>query len=189
MQEHPEKRIFTIPNILSMFRFVLAFWFAWVYLHAQTVADYYFSAVLVVISGFTDVIDGQIARHFHMVTDLGKILDPVADKFTQGILALCLMSRYPLMRVLFVMFLLKETYMSIRGITVLKVSGVNRGALWFGKVNTVVLYGVMFFLIVLPNLEIHIVNVLILFCMAVMLFAWIMYAVTYHKIIKESKKK
>lgn len=189
MEEERSKKIFTIPNILSFFRFVLAFVFAYVYLNASTTKEYYIAALIIVISGLTDVVDGKIARHFHMISELGKILDPVADKFTQGIVALCLIKRFPWMLALFILFILKESYMAIRGIMVLKVTGQNSGALWFGKLNTVALYAVLFLLLAIPNMPVTVSRILIILCMCVMLFAFFMYAKTYHQLIKEYSQK
>lgn len=185
MEEKRSKKIITIPNILSMFRFVLAFLFAYVYLHATTTKEYYIAALIIVISGLTDVIDGKIARHFHMISELGKILDPVADKFTQGIVALCLIKRFPWMLALFILFILKESYMAIRGIMVLKSTGQNSGALWFGKLNTVVLYVVLFLLLAIPDIPMNIARTLIVLCMCIMVFSFIMYARTYHNLLKK----
>lgn len=185
MEEERSKKIFTIPNILSLFRFVLAFVFAYVYLNASTTREYYIAALIIVLSGLTDVIDGKIARHFHMISELGKILDPVADKFTQGIVALCLIKRFPLMLVLFVIFILKESYMAIRGIMVLKATGKNSGALWFGKMNTVIMYAVLFLMLAIPGMPLSVSNILIIFCICVMFFTFFMYAKTYHQLIKQ----
>ena len=48
---------------------------------------------MIALSGFTDIIDGKIARKFNMVSDVGKVLDPVADKLTQATLVICLTAR------------------------------------------------------------------------------------------------
>ena len=64
------------------------------------------------ISGATDVIDGFIARKFHMVSDLGKILDPLADKLTQAAVIICLASKYSLMYFLTALFIVKEILMA-----------------------------------------------------------------------------
>lgn len=110
------KQLFSIPNLLGYFRIILIPIIMWKYFTAQEASDYYIVTLLVVISGLSDALDGQIARRFHMVTPLGKALDPVADKLTQGALAVCLMTRYPLMTVLFVLFLVKEGFMAVTGI-------------------------------------------------------------------------
>ena len=57
--------------------------------------DYWWAAGILAVSTLTDMVDGKIARRFHMVTNLGKILDPVADKATQCTLLVCLAVRHP----------------------------------------------------------------------------------------------
>lgn len=49
---------------------------------------------MIVISGFTYIIDGKIARKFNKISDVGKVLDPIADKLTQAALVICLIARY-----------------------------------------------------------------------------------------------
>ena len=70
--------ILTIPNILSFFRILLITPFMILFLNGQ----YVWAAVMIIISGLTDCVDGFIARHFNQVSNFGKILDPVADKLT-----------------------------------------------------------------------------------------------------------
>lgn len=170
------KQLFSIPNILGYFRIILIPIIMWNYFHAQTDLDYYFVALLVVISGLTDALDGQIARRFHMVTPLGKALDPIADKLTQGALAVCLMTKYPLMIVLFALFLIKEGFMGITGLLFLR-RGEVYGALWFGKICTVVLYAVMILLIFFPAIPLGAANTLILISIGFMLYSLIRYAI------------
>ena len=67
------------------------------------------------VSYFTDFFDGKIARRFDMVTDWGKMLDPIADKLTQGAIAAALILRYRLMAVLVLLFFCKEVYMGVMG--------------------------------------------------------------------------
>ena len=78
-----KKEIFSIPNILSLFRLLLIPVYTVLFLRAERPADYWWAAGILAVSTLTDMIDGKIARRFHMVTNLGKILDPVADKATQ----------------------------------------------------------------------------------------------------------
>ena len=70
----------TLPNLLSYARIALIPFIAWTFCYLKM---NYLSAVLVAISGLTDCVDGYIARHFDMITDFGKIIDPIADKLTQ----------------------------------------------------------------------------------------------------------
>ena len=88
-----KKEIFSLPNVLSMIRLALIPLYIVIYLNAVDIAHYYISAGILAVSCLTDLIDGQIARHFNMVTTLGKVLDPFADKATQFTLILCLAIR------------------------------------------------------------------------------------------------
>ena len=80
-----KKEILSIPNILSLFRLLLIPVYTVLFLRAERPVDYWWAAGILAVSTLTDMVDGKIARRFHMVTNLGKILDPVADKATQCI--------------------------------------------------------------------------------------------------------
>ena len=99
------KDIFTIPNILSMFRLLLLPVIVYMYMNQK---DYVLTGTLLVISGVTDLLDGYIARTFNMMSNLGKILDPVADKATQAVVLLCLVTRLDGLLFLLYAFLLKN---------------------------------------------------------------------------------
>ena len=84
------KELLTIPNMLSLFRLSLIPVYIFIYLNATSPRDYFLSGTILAVSCLTDMIDGQIARRFNMITNIGKILDPVADKLTQLALTVCL---------------------------------------------------------------------------------------------------
>lgn len=183
------KQIFSIPNLLGYFRIILIPIIMWKYISAQSASDYYFVTFLVALSGLSDALDGQIARHFNMVTPLGKALDPIADKLTQGALAICLMTKYPLMIALFVLFLIKEAFMGITGLIFIR-RGEVYGALWFGKVCTAVLYAVMIILIFFPEIPLTVANTFILISIGFMLYSFIRYAIlNIKKLSRNSKTK
>ena len=71
-----EGKVLTIPNLLSCLRLALIPAFVWTYLVRQ---DPEATVLLLLISGLSDVADGFIARPFHMISNLGKVLDPLAD--------------------------------------------------------------------------------------------------------------
>ena len=89
-----QNKILTIPNLLSLFRLCLIPVFMWLYCVEK---NYLWTGIILIISGLTDTVDGFVARHFNMISDLGKILDPVADKLTQAAMLFCLLTRFPLM--------------------------------------------------------------------------------------------
>ena len=102
-----EGKILTIPNLLSLLRLCLIPLFVWAYLIRQ---DPLLTVGLLILSGLTDIADGFIARHFQMISDLGKVLDPLADKLTQAAMLVCLTSRFPLMLIPFGMMVVKELF-------------------------------------------------------------------------------
>ena len=85
-----KKQILTIPNLLSVVRLALIPVIVWLYSYEK---NYYAAIGVILLSGATDIIDGWIARHFNMISDFGKALDPLADKLTQAALLLCLLSK------------------------------------------------------------------------------------------------
>lgn len=130
------KNIFTIPNILSIFRLLLLPVIVYTYMNQK---DYVLTGVLLLVSGITDLLDGYIARTFHMISDLGKILDPVADKATQAVVLLCLITRFRWLVIPFMCIVVKELFMSFIGLIVIKKTGEVHGAVWHGKVATFML--------------------------------------------------
>lgn len=135
-----DKKIITIPNILSFFRICLIPVIVWLY---GVKHNFMWAGYILILSGVTDMVDGYIARQFHMVSNLGKILDPIADKLTQGGMLLCLVLRFPLMIVPFILLIAKEIYMSVSGILIIQRTGIVCGAEWHGKAATCLLYGMM----------------------------------------------
>ena len=131
---------FTIPNILSLLRICLIPFFMYAYIGR---GDYVLTAVLVIISAFTDLADGFIARHFHLVSAAGKVIDPVADKLTQLALMLCLITRFPHIIYPVILIVLKEFVTGILSLVTLQKKGVIRGAAWHGKLTTVLLYAMI----------------------------------------------
>ncbi len=187
MKRRIDKReIFSIPNLMGYFRILLIPLFSWLYCTADSTGDYYAAAAVVGVSGLTDMFDGKIARRFNMITELGKFIDPLADKLTQAALLICLAVRYPLMRAVLVLFVIKEGFMLIMGALLLPRGKKLDGAMWFGKVCTAVLYAVLFLLLLLPGIGREAANVLIGICGVFLLFSFLMYIPVFRKMWKES---
>ena len=115
-----KKEIFTIPNILSLFRLVLIPVYAYIYLTAEENSQFFLAGAIMAVSCMTDMIDGKIARKFHMITTLGKILDPLADKLTQLTLTICLSLKYPVLYPVLGLFIIKELFQLVLGIAFLR---------------------------------------------------------------------
>lgn len=133
-------KVITVPNVLSLFRVCLIPLIAWSYLCTENTL---WAGNLLILSGLTDIADGFIARKYHMISDLGKILDPVADKLTQATMLVCLLLQYPLMRLPFLLLIIKEVFMGITGWLVIRKTGNVYGANWHGKAATIMLYAMM----------------------------------------------
>ena len=182
------REILSIPNLMGYFRILLIPLFSWMYCTADSTGDYYAAAVVVGISGLTDMFDGKIARRFNMITELGKFIDPLADKLTQAALLICLAVRYPLMRAVLVLFVIKEGFMVVMGALLLPRGKKLDGAMWFGKVCTAVLYAVLFLLLLLPGIGIAAADVLIAVCGVFLLFSFLMYVPVFQRMWKESRE-
>ena len=187
MKNFSKKELLSIPNLMGYFRLLMIPVFAWLYLTASTDMDYYMAALVMGISSLTDMFDGKVARKFNMITELGKFIDPLADKLTQGALVLCFAVRYPLMRAVLALFILKEGFMGIMGLLLLPRGKKLDGAMWFGKVCTAVLYVLLFILLLFPGISLTAANLLISACGAFMLFSLIMYIPVFRKMWKESE--
>lgn len=121
-----------------------------------------------------------------MITNLGKIVDPVADKLTQAAIVFSLSFRFQWLIPVVVLFVIKEGFMGIMGVILLKKGKMLNGAKWFGKVSTAVLYVVMFILILAPNIQEQIANTLIVLSGFLLLMSFILYIPVYKKILSEA---
>ena len=148
-----KKDILTIPNLLSVFRIALIPVYLHIYLNADSPDDYTTAAVILAVSCLTDMVDGKIARKFNMITNLGKLLDPVADKLTQLAMIICLSARSKAIRLLLVMFLIKEFFQFFAMIASLRQGKALDGALMSGKISTTVLFASLIVMVLCPNLS------------------------------------
>lgn len=99
-----------IPNMLTIFRFLLipvfiAFFFS------DMESNLFYSFIVFFVAGITDVLDGFIARRFNMITDLGKLLDPLADKFMLISVLICLATTDLISIWILVIIIIKEIIM------------------------------------------------------------------------------
>ena len=148
-----KKEIFTIPNLLSLFRLVLIPVYATVYLRATESYQFVLAGIILAISCLTDMIDGKIARKYNMITTLGKILDPLADKLTQLTLTICLSMKYPVLYPVLGFFVIKELFQLVLGVVFLHRGKMLPGALMAGKVCTTILFISLIALVLMPNIN------------------------------------
>ena len=180
MNEVRKNKVITIPNIMSLCRIGLIPVIVWLYLKGENML----AVGVLILSGITDVVDGYIARHFNMISDVGKILDPIADKLTQAVILYCLISQFPLMIIPFIMLVIKEVFLGLIGLFVVKKTKEVKSANWHGKVTTLLLYSTMALHIIWQDITGFISNLTISMCMLFMIISFILYVLRHMRQLK-----
>ena len=181
MKKDWKKQIFTIPNLLSLFRLLLIPVYVIIYLNATSTTDYIISAAILAVSCLTDLVDGYIARQFHMISTVGKILDPLADKFTQFTLIICLAIRYPVLYWIIGLFVVKELFQVVAGAICALRGWILKGAQLSGKICTTVLFTSLTLLVLMPYIGETAVAVITVIDGLFLLYAFIDYVLVYFK--------
>lgn len=179
------REYFSIPNLMGYFRILLIPFFLYVYVNARTERDYNLAIIILAISCLTDLFDGKIARRFNMVTQFGKILDPIADKLTQGALALGFASHYPTMYIFLIAFIVKEIVMGLIGLYMIRKGHPTNGAQMHGKITTASIDISMLIILIGRNTPVWLVNILIAICLITMSISFIQYLIYYYHLWKD----
>lgn len=174
-------RIFTLPNMLSFLRLALIPLIVYLY---ESGAHWWAFGMLV-LSGATDVIDGWIARTFHLVSDFGKALDPVADKLTQIAVLLCLMP--PKFWWVVGVLIFKEVVIGSLTLVALKRTHSVYSAGWYGKLCTVLIYASMFILILWRDAPATFVLVDCCLISAAIALSFVKYFIYFTRILREAR--
>lgn len=130
------KRNVTIPNMLTLLRIAVIVPMA----ECIWQEKYIHAGILLAVSALSDLFDGMIARKFNQVTQVGKILDPIADKLTLIAVVICLNKVYPYIYPFVTVMFVKEMIMLTGGAILLVKRIKPPSAQWFGKVATAVFY-------------------------------------------------
>ena len=174
MGKIPKEKIITIPNILSCFRIILIPVFIVFY---AVYHNYLVAIIILLLSGITDAVDGFIARKFNMISNLGKALDPIADKLTQFSALVCLGMKFPLMFVLAATLAVKELASGILALIVVKKTKEVNGADWHGKISTFLLYAMMAIHIVWYEIPSVVSNILFTVCFCMVALSCVLYLI------------
>lgn len=149
----------TIPNWMCFARIALIPVFSVLFIKGQ----YLWGVVAMIVAALTDVFDGKIARKFNMVSNLGKILDPIADKLSQMAIVIILIIKFwnndGIVKYIFFLFIFKELVMIIGGAVLLSKGMRPTAAEVWGKVATVVFYVFMITIIALGSADSPLVGV------------------------------
>lgn len=167
-----------IPNVLSFFRICLVP----VFIYLFSVKNEHLWAIAVfLLAGATDIMDGYLARRNHWITNIGKVLDPLADKCMQISALVCLGFSGLVPWWIVAVLSAKELVLLVGATKVLKKKKVYVQSNWYGKAGTVAFYIVVVLLVTVKNMS-GIVRLLLgIFLIGFMLFALIMYTLNYKK--------
>jgi cardiolipin synthase len=160
-----------------------------IYLNAVKTGDargFFLSAAVLAVSCLTDMLDGMIARHFNMMTTLGKFLDPVADKATQFTLIACLAVRFPVLIYLIALFVLKEGFQLIAGAVKWRKGKILNRALMSGKICTTVLFLSLIFMVLIPTLSEKTVTIITVVDSVFMIISFVHYILAYCGKVKKA---
>jgi cardiolipin synthase len=159
-----------IPNFVSLLRIPLSYVFIFAFFGYD---DNMLPALFVIIlSVITDVADGALARKLDAVTDIGKLIDPYADKFMQSVVLACLSVKGALPFWLAALYLFKELIMVLLGYVLLKRYRVVVCSNVFGKTATVTFYVIATFLLLFPS-DLLFGGAYALICLSVMVVCFV----------------
>lgn len=167
----------SVPNFITVSRFFLMP----VFVYLMLTKEYEFAIGVFLFAGFTDILDGYIARKYNKVTDLGKVLDPLADKIMQlsALLMIVVTNIVPNVLPLLIIVLAKEILM-VTGSSVLWGKGVVVQAVWYGKFSTVIFYAAVAFSVLFRKYG----QVFLIIAVVSQVFAFVMYLKNYVNISK-----
>lgn len=185
----------TIPNLICLIRILLITPFVVFFLDKEYVR----AAVVIVISGISDCLDGFIARRFNQESELGKILDPLADKLTLLAVGVCLVVIEPYFLPIVIILVAKDLLMLIGSSRVVKKGIIVPKSKWYGKIGTVMFYVTVTFIVffeMMKNAENPLIYIdektgmiismiMLSLTAAMMIFALIMYTFTYRDIMRK----
>ena len=188
-KEFKSKDLFTIPNILTFIRILLITPFVEFFLEK----DFISAAIVLGLSGLSDCLDGVIARKFNQITELGKVLDPIADKLTLLAIVICFAIYMPVITPIMLILAVKDFLMLIAGTNLIKKGITPPAAKWYGKVGTIFFYFstcLIIFLKAFLNYENFVLTFMLLSITAIlMIFAFVKYGKIYLQLIKKYKQE
>lgn len=175
-----------IPNILTLIRLLIVPFLGY-FLYLE---KYIPGIALFAFGGFTDVLDGYIARKFNMITKWGKVFDPLADKLMQITALVFLVIHNFIPMIVLAIVVIKESLMLTGGIIMYKKGKTVIGANWYGKLATVIFYFAILATIILSIESLRnsytaiAINIALGLAVACTLFALLMYITIYVKYAK-----
>ena len=175
-----------IPNILTIIRMLLIPIFIWVYFSALP-NHHLWALFIYLLAGFTDFLDGYLARKYEVVSVIGTVMDPLADKLMLLAALGVLFYDQDLPGFIFAIMVIKESLLMITGtIMYFHDDQVVIPANWFGKTATVIFTVAIILLFAIPTSPIS--YTILALAVGLKLLAFFSYSKTMLKILQERKQ-
>lgn len=171
-----QDRILTVPNLISLLRLLMIPVIVWLYVARRESRAAF---ILLLISWLSDVLDGWIARRFHMGSRLGVVLDPAADKLTLVSVIFCMAFSHRDMIPLLVVLLLVEGCKGVFGLVRMKHRRYISSAKWHGKIATGCLYTTLLLHMLWTAMPMWVSHLTVYVSLAVVLVSMTLYCVFY----------
>lgn len=162
-----------IPNILTLFRLFLIPVFVIVFFSTLPLK---YSILIFLIAGFTDILDGYIARRYNLITKWGIVLDPLADKLMLLTVLACLVIKHYIPVLVLIIIACKEIFMIMSGI-LLYTNGTVIPSNVYGKLASLLFYISIFILMFNEQLGIYMLYISVVSS----IIALVNYFVVYYK--------
>ncbi len=173
-----------VPNMLSIIRLCLVPVFVLMFFSGVPSAEIW-AAVVYAAATLTDFLDGFIARRCGLITNLGKVLDPLGDKMFLFAVLSCITIKGIIPVWVLLIFVCKELCMGVGGLLIHRRAKVEiPPSNYFGKTATVLFFIICVVLIVFPNVPHTAALAMICVCLAVSLLAFVTYIKSYVGIMK-----
>lgn len=183
-----------IPNYISLFRILLIPVYALLFFDAISlfsIEPMVSAGFVFILAGISDAIDGFLARRNNWITDVGKLLDPLADKLLELVVSICLAIRFSgPFAILAVILVVKEILMIVGAYLIMSKSKVYVSSVWCGKLATIVWYILLCVVHFFPaetGKNLLLCYLLCIVLILVMLMAFVMYVFNYASQIESTK--
>ena len=181
-----------IPNTISAFRIALVPVYVLLFFGIVPAWDPMISSgVVFVIAGASDLVDGYLARRNHWITDLGKLLDPLADKLMELAVTVSLAIRFGgAFLILAAITVLKEAVMIVGAFIIMRRGRIAVFSNWYGKAATLAWFITVFLVSFVPGVQASAwCHVLCILLIVVMAFAFVMYVIQFQPAIQKTLRE
>ncbi len=176
-----------LPNTLSLIRICMVPLFVLVFFSGLPHAALW-AALIYVLAALTDCLDGYIARHYNMVTNLGRVLDPLGDKLLLFAALICLTVRGPIPFWALAIFFVKEACMGLGGLLLHRRARVEiPPSNYIGKTATVLFFIICISLMLFPQIPQAAAVAMICLCLAISLIAFVTYLRSFLKLMRKNQ--